>query len=64
MSLLNDKKHPPKQITQLPNKPKIAYCRCWQSNNMPFCDGAHRAYNTTTGDSLGPLVITRDLDAE
>jgi CDGSH-type Zn-finger protein len=27
----------------MPNdKPVLAFCRCGQSNNKPFCDGTHR----------------------
>lgn len=25
-----------------PDKPAIAFCRCGQSANKPFCDGRHR----------------------
>jgi len=37
---------------------RVAYCRCWQSNKFPFCDGAHKAYNQSTGDNLGPLILS------
>ena len=27
----------------LPDKPAIALCRCGNSANQPFCDGAHKS---------------------
>lgn len=36
---------------------KAAFCRCWKSNNWPYCDGAHGQHNTETGDNVGPLII-------
>jgi len=37
---------------------KAAFCRCWRSQNWPYCDGSHGAHNKTTGDNVGPLVIS------
>ena len=37
---------------------KKVYCRCWQSNTFPLCDGAHMAHNKETGDNVGPLIIS------
>ena len=45
----------------LPGK-RAAYCRCWQSNKFPLCDGAHRAFNEKTGDNIGPLIVTMPKD--
>ncbi|XP_032815084.2 CDGSH iron-sulfur domain-containing protein 1-like [Petromyzon marinus] len=35
-----------------------AFCRCWRSKKFPYCDGTHNKHNETTGDNVGPLVIT------
>lgn len=37
---------------------KKVYCRCWQSNTFPLCDGAHMAHNKETGDNVGPLIVS------
>lgn len=36
---------------------KAAFCRCWKSNNWPYCDGSHGKHNTETGDNVGPLIV-------
>ena len=57
MSILNKKQHPIRCVTKYAKDKKVAYCRCWQSNLMPYCDGAHKKYNQETGDSLGPIIV-------
>ena len=36
---------------------KNSFCRCWLSKKMPYCDGAHKAYNAAMGDCVGPVVV-------
>ncbi|XP_055716124.1 CDGSH iron-sulfur domain-containing protein 2 homolog [Phlebotomus papatasi] len=38
---------------------KAAFCRCWKSNNWPYCDGSHGGHNKETGDNLGPVVVRK-----
>ncbi|XP_012224380.1 CDGSH iron-sulfur domain-containing protein 2 homolog [Linepithema humile] len=37
---------------------KAVFCRCWRSENWPYCDGTHGRHNNEHGDNVGPLVIT------
>ncbi|KAL3756885.1 hypothetical protein ACHAWU_007726 [Discostella pseudostelligera] len=37
---------------------KKVYCRCWQSNTFPLCNGAHVTHNKETGDNVGPLIVS------
>lgn len=36
---------------------KAVFCRCWKSNNWPYCDGSHGKHNTECGDNVGPLIV-------
>ncbi len=40
------------------NNSKKVYCRCWQSNTFPLCDGAHVAHNKVSRDNVGPLIVS------
>jgi CDGSH iron-sulfur domain-containing protein 3 len=35
-------------------KPNVALCRCGQSSNKPFCDGAHRQSNFEAANLATP----------
>jgi len=37
---------------------KKVYCRCWRSKKFPYCDGSHNKHNETTGDNVGPLIVS------
>ena len=34
---------------------KKVYCRCWQSDTFPFCNGAHMKHNEVRFSSAGLL---------
>lgn len=36
------------------NKPAVALCRCGQSANKPFCDGAHKACGFISQELAAP----------
>ncbi|VIO92981.1 Uncharacterized hematopoietic stem/progenitor cells protein MDS029, putative [Brugia malayi] len=38
---------------------KKVFCRCWKSNNWPYCDGSHNKHNEITGDNVGPLIVKK-----
>ncbi|XP_051171344.1 CDGSH iron-sulfur domain-containing protein 2 homolog [Leptopilina boulardi] len=38
---------------------KAAFCRCWRSDNWPYCDGSHGKHNKDNADNVGPIVIER-----
>jgi len=34
------------------------YCRCWQSEKFPMCDGSHHKVNKENDDNVGPIGVT------
>lgn len=42
------------QFTLPANKPAIALCRCGQSANRPFCDGAHKSCGFVSDEAPAP----------
>ena len=39
---------------------KLVMCRCWKSENFPYCDGSHVKHNKECGDNCGPLIIKKE----
>ena len=37
-----------------PEKPAVALCRCGQSANRPFCDGAHKSCDFNSDEQAPP----------
>ncbi|KAK2588285.1 hypothetical protein KPH14_004306 [Odynerus spinipes] len=38
---------------------KAVFCRCWKSENWPYCDGSHGKHNNEHNDNVGPLVVKK-----
>ncbi|KAL0111344.1 hypothetical protein PUN28_012912 [Cardiocondyla obscurior] len=38
---------------------KAVFCRCWRSENWPYCDGSHGPHNKECNDNVGPLIVKR-----
>ncbi len=55
--MINTQARPDRHSETVPEGKTIAFCRCWQSEKHPYCDGTHRKVNAATGDSLGPVIV-------
>ncbi|XP_012538982.1 CDGSH iron-sulfur domain-containing protein 2 homolog [Monomorium pharaonis] len=38
---------------------KAVFCRCWRSENWPYCDGTHGRHNNECNDNVGPLIVKK-----
>lgn len=41
------------EFTISPDKPAVALCRCGESKNRPFCDGAHKGCGFDSDERAG-----------
>ncbi|EUD66932.1 hypothetical protein C922_02516 [Plasmodium inui San Antonio 1] len=48
--------HVEKVYPPLKKSKKISVCRCWKSNNFPYCDNAHQKLQQQ-GVICGPLLL-------
>jgi CDGSH-type Zn-finger protein len=55
--MINTNQRPDRHSETVPEGKTVAFCRCWQSQNFPYCDGTHRTVNATGGDSVGPVIV-------
>lgn len=56
--MINTNNRPDRHTETIPIGKRVAFCRCWQSDKFPYCDGTHRKVNAEKGDSVGPLIVT------
>ncbi|VDN22532.1 unnamed protein product [Gongylonema pulchrum] len=42
---------------------KKVFCRCWKSDQWPYCDGSHNRHNEATGDNVAPLIVKKAGEA-
>lgn len=62
--MINTKDRPQRHKETVPPGKTVAFCRCWQSDKFPYCDGTHRKVNAETGDSVGPAIVTAGAEEE
>ena len=55
--MINESGHPDRHHETISPGKQVAFCRCWISQNFPYCDGSHRKLNEE-GDHVGPVIVT------
>ena len=58
-----DQNNNTKKIKLLPSK-KYSFCTCGLSEKLPFCDGAHRAYNEKNGTNYVSIKVEVSSETE
>lgn len=62
--MVNTRNRPDRHNETIPAGKRVAFCRCWQSDQFPYCDGTHRKVNDEGGDHVGPVVVTAGVEDE
>lgn len=62
--MINTKERPNRHTEEIPVGKRVAFCRCWQSDRFPYCDGTHRQVNADQDDNVGPALVTAVLEEE
>ena len=55
--MINTHNHPMRHSETVADGKTVAFCRCWQSAQFPYCDGTHKQMNAQTGDTVGPMIV-------
>jgi CDGSH-type Zn-finger protein len=63
-TVINTRNRPDRHKETIPVGKNVAFCRCWQSDKFPYCDGTHRKVNAEGGDHVGPVVVTAGVEDE
>ncbi len=62
--MINTKGRPDRHKESIAVGKTLAFCRCWQSSEFPYCNGTHRTVNAEQGDQVGPVVVKAVLEEE
>ena len=55
--MINASNRPSRHSETIPEGETVAFCRCWHSEQFPYCDGTHKKVNAETGDHVGPVIV-------
>ncbi len=61
--MINTKNRPDRHTETIPAGKRVAFCRCWQSDKFPYCDGTHRDVNTEEDNDVGPVIVGAEAES-
>lgn len=61
--MINTKDRPDRHNETIPAGKRVAFCRCWQSDKFPYCDGTHRQVNAERDDNVGPVIVAAEAES-